>query len=495
MAGNLLLELRQKKATALDAADGLIATIGTAAWTDEQTAQFNGFKKDAEDAQTGLTRLEQRSAMGNISTDQPGIAGREQVTVYDNQLSKPWGYDLIGREAEHIMERRPGKTASKWELKQWRDTLGMCFGEYLRENANAFSVGRGGRPVDARLLELDAMERRALSTPAGASEAIPSDGGFLIAPDFASEVLTLVHETGIIYPLVREFPISANTNTINIPAVDERSRQDGYRWGGVQGFWENEAQNLTGSKPTFSLITLVLKKLTGLFYATNEVLADARLLGMLAMQGFAEEFGFKLDDGIINGTGAGQLLGLLNSNAEITVAAGVGQVDLLTFENVKAMWTRMWPRSRKNAIWLINQDLEASLMGLAQVVGTGGIPVYLPPGSVGGMYGAASAKPICSNVELNDVNGMLMGRPVVIVEQCQTAGTTGDIILTDPEQYILATKGGMQTASSIHVRFLTDEQTFRMIERVDGQTWWKQAVTPAHGSNTMSPIITLAARV
>jgi HK97 family phage major capsid protein len=292
---------------------------------------------------------------------------------------------------------------------------------------------------------------------------------------------------------VQEIPLGPNTNSTKIPAVDERSRQDGYRWGGVQAFWEDEAQSLVGSKLGFNLIELYLKKLTGLFYATNEVLEDAAQLGTLAMKAFPEEFAFKMDDGIINGTGAGQLSGILNSNALITVAKSSNQAAAtITYGNIKAMYARLWARSRPNAVWLVNQDVEPQLEGLAQEIGTGGIPVYQPVGS--GLWNSGAEPPIINNVELNQVAGKLKGRPVVVVEQCQTLGTVGDIILFDPTQYLMATKGGIQTAVSMHVRFITDEQTFRWILRRDGQLWWKASVTPAHGGNSFSPAVALATR-
>ena len=39
--------------------------------------------------------------------------------------------------------------------------------------------------------------------------------------------------------------------------------------------------------------------------------------------------------------------------------------------------------------------------------------------------------------------------------------TSGDIILADLSQYILIDKGGLQSASSIHFKFTTDETAFR----------------------------------
>lgn len=137
----------------------------------------------------------------------------------------------------------------------------------------------------------------------------------------------------------------------------------------------------------------------------------------------------------------------------------------------------MHARSRANAIWCINQDLEPQLFTMSISVGTGGIPVYLPPGGL-------SASPY----------GTLFSRPVVPIEQCQTLGTQGDIYLLDLSQYLMIDKGAMDSASSVHVKFTTDEMTYRFIYRADGQPTWSTAMTPFKGSNTQSPFITLDAR-
>ena len=81
----------------------------------------------------------------------------------------------------------------------------------------------------------------------------------------------------------------------------------------------------TESKPKFRKIELSLKKLIGLCYATDELLEDAAALESVIRAGFSSEFGFLLDDAIINGTGAGQPLGILNSGCLVSVAAETGQ--------------------------------------------------------------------------------------------------------------------------------------------------------------------------
>ncbi len=474
---NRILQLQQDKTAALTQAGEILnkAKAENRALSAEERTSFEAHTKAVEDISATLTAEEKFATMTNIHSDQRGSV----QAGHDNALDKPWG-----------PEARAGETKAQ---RQARIKLG--FGEYLSEVKNATLKQMNGGKGDPRLYALnEGFEKRAAA--AGASEAVPSDGGFLIHPDFSNEILQLSHDTGLIYPFARKLPLNEFTNAIKIPAVDERSRADGYRWGGVQMFWENEAQSLTSSKPTFSLLELVTKKLTGLYYATNEVLADSRLLGAVVLQAFGEEMGFKLDDGVIRGTGAGQLSGVLNAPCLITVAKETGQAtQTVVFENIKKMWGRMWNRSRKNAVWFINQDIEQQLYGLSQVVGTGGVPVYLPPGA--NVFGAASGDPLVG--DQNDggygtVSGRLFGRPVIVVEQCSTLGTLGDILLADFSQYLMVDKGDMQAATSMHVRFVTDEQTFRWIYRTDGQPWWKQSLTPANGTNTLSPFVALATR-
>jgi hypothetical protein len=52
----------------------------------------------------------------------------------------------------------------------------------------------------------------------------------------------------------------------------------------------------------------------------------------------------------------------------------------------------------------------------------------------------------------------------------------------------------MDFQESIHVRFAQNEKAFRATTRNDGQLWWRTALTPKKGANTLSPVVTLAVR-
>lgn len=410
-------------------------------------------------------RLKAMAVLNKAEAEDRFLSEEEQKDIdkYEEEI-RAWD-ESIGR-AEKLLAIEPeDRSTEKPEVKPTpakdNEKRFASFGEQLMA---AYRAAMPGGKVDERL------STRAAS---GLNETTPSDGGFLVQQDFVTELLKRTYETGILASKVKKIPISTNANGMKINAIDEDSRANGSRWGGVQTYWEGEADEITASKPKFRQMELSLKKLTGLCYATDELLQDAAALEAVIRQAFAEEFGFKIDDAILSGSGEGEPLGILNSGAIVTVAKEASQTDTITVENLVKMWNRLWSRSRANAVWYINQELEPYLYTLK----IGDKPVYIPAGGL-------SEKPY----------GTLFGRPVVPIEQCSAAGEVGDIILADIGQYLLIDKGGIKSASSIHVRFLYDENVFRFIYRVDGKPIWTKPLTPYKGSATVSPFVTLAKR-
>jgi HK97 family phage major capsid protein len=321
------------------------------------------------------------------------------------------------------------------------------------------------------------VDQRLFAAASGASEAVPTDGGFLVQKDFASEVLKHMYETGVFSSRVRRIPISGVANGLKMNAVDETSRATGSRWGGVQAYWVNEAALLTSSKPKFRQVELNLQKLVALYYATDEVLQDAAALEAIFTEAFSEEMGFKVDDAIFQGDGVGKPLGFINSGAVVQVTKdSADSTATVSTTDVLNMWSRLPARSRANASWFINQDVEPKLYPLTLGSGTAVQLLYTPPGNNGNQY------------------GKLLGRDVIPTEHNATLGTVGDIVLADLSAYVMIDKGAPKQDSSMHVQFLTDEMVFRTTYRVDGQPWWNKALTPFAGSNTQSPFITLATR-
>ncbi len=315
-----------------------------------------------------------------------------------------------------------------------------------------------------------------LKAPTGLSEGVPADGGFLVQTDYATTLLEKTFAASDIINRVFRLPLSANSNAIKIPAVSDSSRADGSRFGGIRAYWMNEAGSKTASAPSFKQVALELKKLVGYTTTTDELLEDVSALEAWIGNAFAQEFDFKIADAIINGDGAAKPLGILSAPCLVTVTAETGQgASTIVAENIVKMWARRFGPNSQKYIWLINQDIEPQLYTMGLAVGAGGGPVYMP---VGGL----SVSPYAT----------LMGRPVIPCEQAASLGTAGDIILADLSQYVMIDKGGLKSASSIHVNFQTDQTAFRFVYRCDGQPMWDAALTPYKGTgNTQSPFIVL----
>jgi HK97 family phage major capsid protein len=329
----------------------------------------------------------------------------------------------------------------------------------------------------------DPRLRNIMNAATGLGTDVPSDGGFLVQTDFSTELMQQVYQTGILLSKVRRrIPITGNANGITINGFDETSRATGYRRGGIQVYWINEADTITPKKPKFRQIELKLRKVAGLVYLTSEMMQDAGTFEADIRQAFIDEIAYAVDLALWNGTGAAEPKGILGSNALVTVDAEDGQTAAespLMAENIINMYSRMFASSMGTAEWYINQDVLPALFKMKIDIGTGGQLVYMPPsGLAGSPYGT------------------LLGRPVNPIEQASSLGTKGDIVFADfSKGYVIADKGGVRTDVSIHVAFVTDQNCFKFVLRIDGQPILGKYVTPASGStNYQSHFIALATR-
>jgi len=315
------------------------------------------------------------------------------------------------------------------------------------------------------------MDKRLLSLKStGANEAIPSQGGFLVTSDIASGIHEQMWGVGNVLSRFNAINVSGNGLTIN--AIDETSRAAGSRMGGVRGYWMAEGVDKTASKPTFRQIELKLKKVAALVYATDELLQDTMALEDWINNNVPNELRFMVEDSIIDGTGIGMPLGILQSGALVSaVRTDANEVDA---DDIGRMWATRYV-GPSDYVWFINQAVLPQLYRMT--VASGGYTgAYMPPGGL-------SVAPY----------GTLLGRPVFETEYNPYLGTLGDILLASPSQYALITKGGVQSASSIHVNFVADETAFRFVYRVDGEPIWASPVTAFDGTSTISPFVALAA--
>jgi HK97 family phage major capsid protein len=357
------------------------------------------------------------------------------------------------------------------------DDRGMWGFRDMGEWANA--VARANRPGAPQMDERLRTELRA--DPDGANEAIDSEGGFAVPPDARRDINQLIRGEDSL--LGRCDEITTGSNRLTVP-TDETTP-----WGssGIQAYWDGEQSQATQSKPSIQEVGVTLHKLRALAPVTDELLEDNSAMAAYLNRKAPEVLIYKINEAIVQGTGAGQPLGILNSGGAVEIAKVGSQVaDTVVGLNVIEMWSRLYAPSRPNAVWLINQDVEPELLTLMKVgkLDTGasdtgwGAVLYTP---AGGLSGAPY--------------GTLFGRPVIPTQACETLGDAGDIILADLGQYLAPVKGGgIRSSSSIHLWFDWDVTAFKFTFRMGGQPWLSAPISPRDGSTTLSPFVTLAVR-
>ena len=359
------------------------------------------------------------------------------------------------------------------ELEPWGPVVASDAPAYLRAESRHRAMGNFALAVRAAYSG-GGTDPRLMAAATGAGTQSDSNLGFAVPMEVAPGIEREMYTSGEMLARVDARTISGNAITYNV--VNETSRADSSRGGGVLGYWVDEGVAPTASNTSLARIELKLRKVGAYGVMTDELLSDATALGGELESAFAEELIFQVENKIYSGNGANAPQGFLNAPCLVTVTKETNQTAAtINTTNISKMWARMPSRSKPNSVWLINTEINPQLDELSQAIGTGGTaPRFVN-------YDASGAITI-------------KGRPVVEVEYASALGTVGDIALVDLQKYRLIRKGGVEQASSMHVYFSTGEQAFRAFYRVDGQAVPRAAITPYKGSATLSPFVVLATR-
>jgi HK97 family phage major capsid protein len=305
------------------------------------------------------------------------------------------------------------------------------------------------------------------------TETVPSDGGFLVPTEYASQIHAVSLENEIVMP--RCFIQPMISNEIKLPAMNIGDHSSSL-YGGFTASYVAEEGTISEANPKTRQMSLAAKKLTGMLRFSSELAADIPGGEQQIVNICGKGLSWYRDKAFLKGTGAGQPLGILNADCTIVVDKEAAQVaDTIVYENLVNMMARMHAGSFGNSIWICHQSTIPQLLTLSHEVGTGGS--YIPV--------------------MTETNGefKILTRPVVFTEKTEVLGDKGDIVLADLSQYVVGLRAGMRFDMSPHVHFSTDELLARLIERHDAMPLWSESLTLEDGSNTVSPFVTLQARV
>jgi HK97 family phage major capsid protein len=330
-------------------------------------------------------------------------------------------------------------------------------------------------------LQWDEWEVRA---PSGASSLIPSEGGFLMQPEDAGLLLRDAFTPDTIVSKARRVRLGAGSSGVTFKLIDETTRADGVRHGGMRVYRAVEGETVTASKIKWRTIKLDLEDMMGISYLTNRMMQDPVGLANFVQGEWVKELKFQMAKEMFEGTGVGMALGFTKSGALIAIAKEGSQATYtINVMNVLKMWAQMWNPGLATAVWACNQDTLPQLLSLNSdpAVTKLGYPLFLPPGAT-----PMAGSPLS--------NGVLLGSPLIRSEFCESIGLQNDIMYIDPAEYLIIDKDEAAFDSSVHVRFLYNEMTLRLTYAWNGMPLWDTYMTPYKGSNYVSPFITLAVR-
>lgn len=458
--------LQAKKVEQIKAARDFNDAIDTKAsaegrgWSAEETAQFDGLRA-AIDATTSQINREQMMA-----NDEAGMA----AIVAANQPRAP-----PAAPAAVVTTRTPIAQISVHDNREDDPRRGFrSFGEFAQTVFGAAVNQRAGISVDQRLLIGGGGVNAAAPTTFG-NEGSGADGGFAVPPEYARNIFALSLGEDSLLPYTDNTPVLSNSMVF---PKDETTP-----WGtdGVRAYWQGEAVAGTQTKPKLGSLALRLKKLMALVPLSDELVEDTTALGAWLPGKIGDSMRWKMNEAILFGAGNVTPFGaLLAGGAVVTITKDSGQAaNTLSALNLANMIARLPAGSYPKSVWLINNDVLPALFTMT----LGNYPIYMPGGAQ-----------VAGGIQSNPY-GMLLGRPIMISQHAKSFSSQGDVILVDLSYYQAITKAeGFETATSLHLYFDADAVAFRTTFRMDGQPKIAAAISPANGSNSLSPFVQLGAR-
>lgn len=351
-------------------------------------------------------------------------------------------------EAMKEIKSDEGKTINKSievieDAPLWKDS-----GEFLD---SVIKASKGN--VDERLYK---------ST--GQNEATPAEGGYLVEHRIGNEIYQAAAQESKLYQKCEIMEIGPNSNGMKINQVNESSRGATSLFGGVRMYSPAEGVAKTAFKQVYSQVDISLGKLCAVSYMTDELMMDRVALRSYIRNNVGKAIAWYRDDDIVHGTTNTDMIEIENhaSTIQYTLAG-----DHPTALELAGMFKSMLPSSINRAEWYMSLDQYVNIMQLESTSG---------------------AKLVQPSYEVS-AYGTLFGRPINIIEQADVAANDTSIMFLDLSQYLVIKKGGVEEASSIHVKFLEDESCFRWTMRLGGSPKLASAITLPSG-DVVAPFVT-----
>jgi HK97 family phage major capsid protein len=316
-------------------------------------------------------------------------------------------------------------------------------------------------------------------------------GGYVIPPQFQSNLLTIAAEDGFIEPRAEVIPM--NTRTVEWPMLDITTVQAAGTspyFGGILASWQPEAATINETEPQFKQSTWTAWDLMLYTVSSNQLLADNGIgLDALLTQLFGQAITWYKEFAFLQGKGAGSSMPLGILNAPATLAQNRNTPSRFLLQDAAAMLSHLQIRSWDDACWIMHQSVIPQLI---QMVGGGtiGTPSTTNiPGNALVWLSQYTGKPE-GPLAMKLPQAFLNGLPVYFTEKLPSLGTKGDVMLVDWSRYVIGTRLDMQIDVSPHYLFRNNQLAWRVISRCDGKPWLNSFITDQTGWQ-ISPFVVL----
>jgi HK97 family phage major capsid protein len=299
-------------------------------------------------------------------------------------------------------------------------------------------------------------------------------GGYLIPPEYATELLKLDAEVAAFADGARTVGMAGDTKLY--PALRQTGKNapagGSSIHAGIITYYKSERAQRTRSTAEFDQIELKAHDLTAYTESTRDLLADAPGAEGDFMALLRGALAWKIDHVFIRGDGVGKPLGYFDAPATIT--APRAEANKILFADAVGMLARLMPECWGKARWIANVTVFPQIASLRDAAGNA---LFMSSANAG---------------ITNAPSGVLLGRPIRFTEKVPVLGAVGDLSLVDPGFYLNAVRSGVEIAVSEDFLFDTDQIAYRAKLRHDGQPALKAPYRMADGSSTqVSPFVRL----
>jgi len=291
----------------------------------------------------------------------------------------------------------------------------------------------------------------------GQEEADNTEGGYLVEHRIGNEIYAACQQSSILLPKCQSLEIGPNANGMKINQVNETARSATNLFGGIRIYSPAEGAAKTPFIQLYAQVDMDLGKYCAVNYMTDELMQDRVALRSFIGANVGQAFAWVIDDDILHGTTNAAMVAIENHASTVQVAVAG---DNPTTAELMDMYVAMLPCAVSGAEWYMSLVQYAAV---SQLESTAGQRVVMPDYRI-------------------SPYGTLFGRPVNIIEQADVAANDTSIMFLNLKYYLTIKKGGIDEATSIHVKFLEDETAFRWTMRMGGSPILASTVTLPDGS-------------